>query len=87
MVKQQWMDEEDIKHTEKMKKLEKDVRYFKLMEKRSVGRERYRCLEQIKNIEEEILRLMKANIAKKQRENENMEKAPQNIIQMKKNQI
>jgi len=77
----------DKVHERKMKKLQKDLLFFKVssMKKKNRGREeRLRHLKQIKGIREEIARELKSTVARKERENGYMQKALARLDQMKK---
>ncbi len=80
-IDDKYKDEEDIRHLKKMKKFDKDLKFFHLMEEQSRG---HRYLKQIKSIEEEKIKSVKANIEKKKKENEYMERAVQALIRMGK---
>jgi len=75
------------KTTKKMKKLEKDLLFFKVssMKKKNRGREEtLRHLKQIKGIEQEIVRELKSTVDRKERENGYMQKALTRLEEMKK---
>jgi len=68
-----YRSKDDKVHERKMKKLQKDLLFFKVssMKKKNRGREeRLRHLKQIKGIREEIARELKSTVARKERENE-----------------
>jgi hypothetical protein len=77
----------DKVHERKMKKLEKDLLFFKVssMKKKNRGREeRLRHLKQIKGIREEIVRELKSTVDRKERENGYMQKALAKLDEMEK---
>ena len=82
-----YRSKDDKVHERKMKKLQKDLLFFKVssMKKKNRGREeRLRHLKQIKGIREEIARELKSTVARKERENGYMQKALARLDQMKK---
>jgi len=53
-------DEED--HQKMMKKLAKDLKFYKISLKNKQGEEKLRIWEQIKSVEEEIMKELKKNV-------------------------
>jgi len=75
-------DEED--HQKKMKKLAKDLKFYKISLKNKQGEEKLRIWQQIKSVDEEIVKELKRNVEKKKKQNENMLKVLRTLDKMEK---
>ena len=68
----------------KLRKLERDLRFFKMELERCRRDEKIRILRQIHDVEAEILRETQAHVDRVKKENENMTKALEVLEKMKK---
>ncbi len=68
----------------KLRRLERDLRYFKQQLQQATRQERIAILEQIRNVEQEILNTLNEQTAELTRQNENMMRAVAYLAKMNK---
>lgn len=68
----------------KLRRLERDLLYFKQQLQQATRQERIAILEQIRNVEQEILNTLNEQTAELTRQNENMMRAVANLAKMNK---
>lgn len=68
----------------KLRRLERDLRYFKQQLQQATRQERIAILEQIRNVEQEILNTLNEQTAELTRQNENMMRAVAYLDKMNK---
>jgi hypothetical protein len=67
-----------------MKKLAKDLKFYKISLKNKQGEEKLRIWQQIKSVGEETVKELKKRVEKKKTEKENMQKALRMLERMEK---